>query len=202
MMLRPVSPLPMRRGDRERCAVLTNRSIRDRLVFAALVVTVFACLSRGIMVGFLGPKYEPSAAGSPLLLPLIVMRCVRRRRAPGLIAANRAGIYARLTFAGAVVNFALNIVLIPKLASTGAIIATLISYIPIEVIGLVTLRRAFPRFWHRADTIVALKTLPTAALIIALYRVFATEPSSLPLTILHALAICAVFCAAALLLAS
>jgi O-antigen/teichoic acid export membrane protein len=193
MMLRPGLASAYAAGDRERCAALANRSIRGSFVYAALVAVVFACLARGIVVGLFGPRFEPSALLLVLFIPLIVMRCIGVVVLPGLIAANRAGVYARLTFAGAAVNFILNIALIPKLASTGAIIATLASYIPIEIIGLKTLWGVFPRFWGRADTVAVAKTVPVAALIALAYRFFIDEPPNLFMTILHALAITAIF---------
>jgi hypothetical protein len=91
-------------------------------------------------------------------------------------------------------------ILIPPFKSQGAIIATLISYIPIEVLGLRALWEAFPRFWHRADTVAVAKTIPTAGAIVLAYRAFMRPPANLFMTILHALAITAVFAAAMLAL--
>jgi hypothetical protein len=62
-----------------------------------------------------------------------------------------------------------------------------------EILGLRALWRAFPRFWHRRDWIVIAKTTPLAAAIILIYRYLVPEPANLAVTIVHALAICAVF---------
>jgi O-antigen/teichoic acid export membrane protein len=196
MTLRPGLATAYAEGNVKRCADLTNRSIRGSFIYAAAVVVVFSCLARPIVVGLFKEAFAPSAALLMLFLPLIVMRCIGVVVLPGLIAANRAGVYARLTFAGAVLNFIFNMILIPRFKSQGAIVATLISYIPIEVLGLKALWGAFPRFWHRADMVAAAKTIVASGVIVLAYRAFIEPPASLFVTILHALGITVVFAAA------
>jgi O-antigen/teichoic acid export membrane protein len=200
MMLRPGLAAAFAEGNTQRCADLTNRSIRGSFIYAAAVIVVFSCLGQPIVVGLFKETFAPSAALLTLFLPLIMMRCIGVVVLPGLIAADRAGIYAKLTVAGAVLNFIFNMILIPPFKSQGAIIATLISYIPIEVLGLRALWDAFPRFWHRADTVAVVKTIPTAGAIVLAYRAFMRPPANLFMTILHALAITAVFATAMLAL--
>jgi O-antigen/teichoic acid export membrane protein len=55
---------------------------------------------------------------------------------PALLAADRIRTYAWLTAAAAVLNFVLNVVLIPGMHSRGAIIATIVSYGLLLVFGL------------------------------------------------------------------
>jgi O-antigen/teichoic acid export membrane protein len=200
MTLRPGLAAAFAEGDERRCAELTNRSIRGSFVYAAAVIVVFSCLARPIVVGLFKETFAPSAELLMLFLPLILMRCIGVVVLPGLIAADRAGIYAKLTFTGAVLNFIFNVLLIPPLQSRGAVIATLISYVPIEILGLRALWKAFPRFWHRADTVAAAKAIPAAGAIVLAYRSFIQPPVDLLVTVLHALVITAVFAAAMLIL--
>jgi len=193
MTLRPSLASAYACGDRERCADVMNHSMRAGFLYGALALVVYACLTRPLVVGLYTAKFEPSAAILLIFLPLIIMRCIGVVVLPGLIAAERAGTYAWLTFAGAVCNFILNVLLIPRWKAEGAAVATVVSYVPMEILGLRALWRAFPRFWHRRDWIVIAKTTPLAAAIILIYRYLVPEPANLAVTIVHALAICAVF---------
>jgi O-antigen/teichoic acid export membrane protein len=193
MTLRPSLASGYASGNRERCADVVNRSMRAGFLYGALALVVFACLPRPLVVGLFTAKFAPSAEILLIFLPLIVMRSIGVVVMPGLIAAERAGTYARLTVAGAVSNFILNVLLIPRWRAEGAAVATVVSYVPIEIVGLIALWRAFPRFWHRGDWIVVVKTAPLAAATILCYHLFVPEPANLAVTILHALAVCAVF---------
>ena len=193
MTLRPSLAGAYAAGDRERCAAVVNRSLRAGFLYGVLALVVFACLARPLIVGLFTEKFAPSAPILLVFVPLIVMRSIGVVVLPGLVAADRAGTYARLTFAGAVGNFILNALLIPRWRAEGAAVATVISYVPIEVLGLGALWRVFPRFWRRGDFAVVAKALPPAAAIIFCYRSVIPEPPNLIAAIAHAIAICAVF---------
>ncbi len=119
---------------------------------------------------------------------------------PSLIAAERAGTYARLTFTGAVLNFALNAVLIPRMGAMGAVLATLISYLPIEILGLREVNKVFGGLWRAGDWMRFVKTIATGVVIVVLYVLFAPVPAGLAETIAHALLIAALFGAVLILL--
>ena len=93
------------------------------------------------MTGLFSDRFAESAGILVLFIPLLVMRSIGAVILPGLIAANRAGTYARLTIAGAATNFVLNAFLIPRWGAEGAVISTLLSYLPIEILGLVAVSR-------------------------------------------------------------
>jgi O-antigen/teichoic acid export membrane protein len=103
-----------------------------------------------------------------------------------LIAANRAGTYAKLTIAGALTNFILNALLIPRWGANGAVISTLISYLPIEVIGLTAVSREIGGVLRRGDLSRAGRILIVSVLIWAVYSGFVPEPTGLPVTFVHA----------------
>jgi O-antigen/teichoic acid export membrane protein len=196
MVLRPALAGAFARGDRGECAAIVNRSIRLSFVYAMAVVVVLACFAEPIVVGLFGADFEPSAALLVLFLPFIVIRCIGVVVLPGLIAADRAGTYAKLTLLGAAVNFILNAILIPPLRSSGAIIATLASYIPMEVIGLIALSRVMPGFWRRADVLAMLLAAAPAAALVLLVRLFVPLPASLLPAIVEGAVLALVFAAA------
>ncbi|MBN1884579.1 MAG: oligosaccharide flippase family protein [Candidatus Krumholzibacteriota bacterium] len=200
MALRPALAAAWSSGDRPRCAALARGSLRSSLVYALCVVVVFAALAGPLVTGLFTERFLPSAGLLVLFLPLVVMRCLGAVILPGLVAADRAGTYARLTVAGAALNFALNAALIPRFGAGGAVAATLLSYMPIEVLGLRAVGRAFPGLWRREDTAAAVRAAAVGAAIVILYRSFVPLPAGLPATILHAAGL-TVFYAAGVLVA-
>jgi O-antigen/teichoic acid export membrane protein len=193
MMLRPALAEAWSRGDMKRFTDLVNRSVLDSLHYSLLVVVVFACLASPIITGLFTDKFESSTGIMLLFLPIIALRGIGSVVLPGLVAADRADTYARLTLAGAVLNFALNMLMIPVWGANGAVISTLISYLPIEVFGLRSLYRMAPGFWGRRDWIKAAKSLVSAAATVLLYLLIAPAPGNIVETILHAAVVSCLF---------
>ncbi|MBN2184958.1 MAG: flippase [Candidatus Krumholzibacteriota bacterium] len=193
MVLRPVLAGAWAEGDKEECRTVINNSVKNSFLYSSYVVVVFASLAGPLITGLFTSEFAESARILILFLPLVVMRSVGAVILPGLIAADRAGTYAKLTLIGAAANFILNILLIPPFGATGAVISTLLSYLPIEFLGLRALTGAIPGFWSRGDWIKASKVLFAAALAITLYHIFISQPAGLPLSILHALSLSVVF---------
>jgi O-antigen/teichoic acid export membrane protein len=195
MTLRPALASAYTSGDKERCSTLLNRSLKNSLVYATAVVVVLSCLARPLIIGLFTDRFITSADLLVLFLPLIVMRSLGAIILPGLIAAERAGTYARLTFAGAVCNFILNMLLIPVWKAKGAVAATLISYLPIEIVGLRAITLTFPRFWYREDVWRVLKIAAAGVAIFFLYGTLFPEPGDLIRTIVQAILIVVAFSA-------
>ena len=193
MVLRPVLAGAWAEGDKERCRVVINRSVKNSFFYSSYVVVVFASLAGPLITGLFTSEFAESAKILILFLPLVVMRSIGAVILPGLIAADRAGTYAKLTLMGAVANFILNILLIPPFGTTGAVISTLLSYLPIELLGLRALGGVIPGFWSKGDWIKAVKILCAAALTVALYHIFISKPVGLLFSILHAAALCVIF---------
>lgn len=193
MTLRPALAGAYAERDTGRCARLVNHSIRNSILYASCVVVVFACLGRPLIIGLYNESFAESAELLVLFLPLIVMRSIGSVILPGLIAAERAGTYARLTVLGAVCNFAFNAVLIPQWGAKGAVVSTLISYLPIEVLGLKALAGTLPSFWRRGDLVRVAKTAAAGTLFVVLYIRFVPQPGGLILSIVHAALITVVF---------
>lgn len=87
-----------------------------------LALTAFAPELLSIVAA---PAYAPAAQVIPLLTPAVLLAGMYVF-APGLALAKRTGLIAGLTIAGALVNVALNVALVPRLGTRGAALATLI----------------------------------------------------------------------------
>jgi O-antigen/teichoic acid export membrane protein len=170
-----------------------NNSLRKSVFYSAAVVAAFSCLARPLIVGLFSHEFSSSAELLVLFIPLIAMRSVGAAILPGLIAAEKAGTYARLTMTGAILNFILNIVLIPRYGAHGAVISTLASYLPIEVLGLWSVSRVIPGFWRSGDLSMVLKTAIAVAIVIFSYRRLVPAPADLLSTLIHGCLITAVF---------
>jgi O-antigen/teichoic acid export membrane protein len=191
MTLRPALAGAWASGELERCSELVNRSLEASIWFAAVVVTVFACLAGPIVTGLFSEAFAPSAAILLLFLPVIAIRSIGTVILPGLIAADRAGIYAWLTFAGAALNFVLNVVMIPKWGGRGAVVSTFISYLPIQVFGMRTLAAQIPRIWRAGDTGRAIRTVLVSAAVWFAWTRLVPVPSKLVWTIVQSVLITA-----------
>ncbi len=193
MTLRPAMAEAWAGGDKNRCSDLANRSLRDSITYSVLVVIVFGCLARPLITGLFTDSFAESARLLLLFLPLIVMRSLGSVILPGLIAANRAGTYAKLTLAGALLNFLLNIFLIPTFGAEGAVAATLISYLPIEVLGLRAVAVSFPGIWRRGDNARLLKIVAVGSVIAALHLFLVRDPGGILRTLIDASAMTIAF---------
>jgi O-antigen/teichoic acid export membrane protein len=198
MTLRPALAGAWSSGDRDRCSDMVNRSITSAFAYSACVATVFACLSRPLVTGIFSESFAASAKILILFLPLHVMRSIGAVILPGLIAADRAGTYAKLTVVGALLNFILNALLIPEWGAGGAVISTLLSYLPIEILGLRALSREIGGLTRRGDLSRAIRTVAVAVAIWAAYSRFISEPSGLKVTVVHAVLLSALFLSALL----
>jgi O-antigen/teichoic acid export membrane protein len=193
MTLRPALAGSWASGDVRRCGDLVNRSVTAAFAYAACVSTVFACLAGPLVTGLFSDKFAASAGILVLFIPLLVMRSIGAVILPGLIAADKAGTYAKLTVAGAVTNFILNALLIPRWGAEGAVISTLLSYLPIEVLGLAAVSREIGGLRRRGDISRGARIAAVSILIWAVHSRFGFVPSGLPATVIHASILSAVF---------
>ncbi len=196
MTLRPALAGAWASGDRQRCSDMVNRSITAAFAYSACVATVFACLAGPLVTGLFSDKFAASAGILVMFIPLLVMRSIGSVILPGLIAANKAGTYAKLTVAGAVLNFILNALLIPRWGAQGAVVSTLLSYLPIEILGLAAISREIGGLRRKGDLSRAVRITAAAVLIWAIYTRFVPEPSGLPVTVVYATALAAIFLSA------
>jgi O-antigen/teichoic acid export membrane protein len=200
MTLRPALAAAYTANDRGRCSSLVYRSIRNSFFYASCVIVVLGCLAKPLITGLYTDRFLHSADLLVLFLPLIMMRSLGAVILPSLIAAERAGTYARLTFIGAVLNFVLNALLIPGMGAMGAVLATLISYLPVEILGLREVNKVFGGLWRAGDWMRLVKTVATGGVIFVLYTFLVPVPAGLAETIVHTLLIAALFTVVLILL--
>lgn len=193
MALRPSLAGAYASGDRARCSHLINRSLRNTVSYSSCVVVVFVCLAHPLITGLFTDAFAKSAELLTLFLPLVVMRSLGAVILPGLIAADRAGTYARLTFVGALLNFVLNMLFIPVYQAKGAVAATLLSYLPVEIIGLRAVAQSFPDIWRRGDTWRVVKTAGAGVLVVAVYRNMIPVPSAFVIAVVQSVIVSMVF---------
>jgi O-antigen/teichoic acid export membrane protein len=193
MTLRPALAGAWASGDRQRCSDMVNRSITAAFAYSVCAATVFACLAGPLVKGLFSEKFAESAGILVLFIPLLVMRSMGSVILPGLIAANKAGTYAKLTVLGAGLNFILNALLIPRWGAQGAVISTLLSYLPIEILGLKAVSREIGGLGRKGDISRAARITAAAVLVWLIYTRTVPSPSDLPFTVVHAVVLSTAF---------
>ncbi len=193
MILRPALAGGWAAGDHDRCRSLIDKSILNAVFYSVCVITLFSCLAMPLVTGLFSSEFADSAKILLMFLPLILMRSIGSVILPGLIAADRADTYARLTLTGAVLNFLLNLALIPRYGANGAVISTLLSYLPVEILGLRALWKVLPGFWKQGNWSRVVRCLMTGAAVVLAYRSMIESPDDLFPAIVHAAVLVLVF---------
>lgn len=143
MMLRPALASRYASGRLDECARLIRHSLRLSLVVGMLFVSVFAVMSIPLITLVFSSEFSYAGELMALFVWVIAFRSVGVLVLPALVAAERTQLYAYLTTFSAVVNFVLNLLLIPSLHARGAVVATIISYGLLMVAGLYQVIRIF-----------------------------------------------------------
>lgn len=136
MMLRPALAARYSTGEVAECSRIIRRSLRFSLVSGVLFAAIFAVLGVPLITFVFSESFRYSGELMVLFMWIIVFRSIGSVILPALIAAERTKAYAYLTAVSAVINFVLNLVLIPRFQAKGAILATIISYGVLMLIGL------------------------------------------------------------------
>ena len=134
--LRPALAARFSQGDLADCARLIRRSLRFSLVAGVLFGSIFVAMSVPLVSLVYSSQYHYAGELLAWFSWIVVIRSLGALVLPALLAADRIRTYAWLTAAAAVLNFVLNVVLIPGMHSRGAIIATIVSYGLLLVFGL------------------------------------------------------------------
>jgi O-antigen/teichoic acid export membrane protein len=138
MMLRPALASRFTSGALEECAGLIKKSLRVSLVFGVLFGAVFAVFAVPLVNFVYSRDFDFGYAGELMgvFIWVIVLRSLGAMVLPALVAAERTKYYAFLTTLSAAINFVLNLVLIPSFQARGAVIATIVSYSFLLLLGL------------------------------------------------------------------
>ncbi len=134
--LRPALASRFSRGDTADCARLIRRSLRVSLVAGVLFGSVFVSLAVPLLSLVYTDQYRYAGELMAMFSWVVIIRSMGALVLPALLAADRIRTYAWLTAGAAVLNFILNVMLIPRMHSRGAILATIVSYGLLLVFGM------------------------------------------------------------------
>jgi len=168
--LRPALAARYARGEKRECARVIRRSLQLTLVSGVLFGSVFLVLSVPLLELVYGDRYHYAGELMTWFASVIVIRSLGSLVLPALLAAERIKVYAWLTGGAALLNFGLNVALIPRWHSRGAIVSTIVSYGLLLLLGLREVFLAFDmRLGVRALGVVA-RTLLAGGLVAGLIR--------------------------------
>jgi O-antigen/teichoic acid export membrane protein len=136
MTLRPALAARFSTGRVSECADIIQHSIRFCFVIGVLFSGIFVALGADLVRFVYSDAFLPAGRLMVFFVGVAVARSLGAVLLPALIAANMARVYAYLTAGSAVLHFSLNLFLIPRYQSRGAIIATIISYSLLLIVGL------------------------------------------------------------------
>ncbi len=163
--LRPALAARFSRGDTADCARLIRRSLRLSLIAGVLFGSIFVALAVPLLSLVYTDQYRYAGQLMSLFAWVVIIRSMGALVLPALLAAERIRTYAWLTAGAALLNFGLNVVLIPRMHSRGAIVATIVSYGLLLVFGM---REVFMIFGVRVNARAVgagLRTLLAGALV-------------------------------------
>jgi O-antigen/teichoic acid export membrane protein len=146
MTLRPALASRFASGRIEECAGLIRNSLRLSLVFGVLFGAIYAVLATPLLTFAYSAEFRYAGSLMTVFIVVLILRSLGAMVLPALIAAEKTKLYAYLTTFSAVINFGLNLVLIPRYHARGAVVATIISYSVLLVVGL---RQTFKVFGVR-----------------------------------------------------
>jgi O-antigen/teichoic acid export membrane protein len=143
MTLRPALASRFASGALHECAGLITQSLRISLIFGVLFGTLFAVLPVPLITFVYSQDFRYAGELMVFFVWVIVLRSLGAMVLPALVAAERTTFYAYLTAISAVINFGLNVVLVPTLQARGAVVAAIVSYGFLMMFGLREVFRIF-----------------------------------------------------------
>jgi O-antigen/teichoic acid export membrane protein len=158
-MLRPALASRYAAGAMAECTALIRGSLRFALVFGVLFGVLFAVLPVPLMTFVFSDSYRYAGEIMTVFVWVIVLRSLGAIVLPALLAAEKTRLYATLTMVTAGLNVVLNLLMIPRWHSRGAIAATAISYAVLFVVGLGQTFRIFSVRVDRAGVSAGIRTL-------------------------------------------
>ena len=129
------------------------------LLFTMLAVGGGVALFAGEIIALIMPsQYLASALPLAILCFGIVLQSTQQVTAVGISLEKKTYLFARLAWLSAIVNFVLNWLLIPSMGSSGAALATLVSYVVLTTTYLYYTQRLHPLVleWKRLVALLGL----------------------------------------------
>jgi O-antigen/teichoic acid export membrane protein len=126
-----VMPLYIQMWDQkgpEETAAFIARSLRTYILFGAPVIAGLASVGPQLLPSLASQKYASAAAILPWVIAGMVLEGANSMVAAGLFIHRKTKHIGAVVFSSAILNLALNLVLVPRIGIMGAAIATLVSY--------------------------------------------------------------------------
>jgi O-antigen/teichoic acid export membrane protein len=135
----------IQRGEREEFNRLAQRAI-DYVITLSTPITIGLLVTAPTLIHiFCGKDYEPAILTLQILSPIILVISISQVIGLQILyPQGKEKLVIISTFIGAVVNFSLNMILIPKLSHNGAAVATSIAETCVTVSMLFIARRYIP----------------------------------------------------------
>jgi O-antigen/teichoic acid export membrane protein len=146
MTLRPALASRYASGELEACGGLIRGALRLSLIFGVLFAVVYTVLAEPLLAWVYSSEFAYAGRILGVFVWVLILRSLGSLILPALVAAERTRFYAYLTAFSAVMNFGLNLALIPRYHARGAVVATIVSYGVLLVLGL---RKTFGIFGVR-----------------------------------------------------
>jgi len=150
MMLRPALAARYSTGEVSECSQIIRKTLRYTFVSGVWFCAVFVALGVPLVILVFSETFRSSGELLGLFVGVIAFRSVGAVILPALVAADRTRLYAYLTMVSAAIYFGLCVLLIPRFESRGAVVATILSYGVLMVIGLKEVFRIYrvPLDWR------------------------------------------------------
>ncbi|MBN1479382.1 hypothetical protein EH223_16315 [candidate division KSB1 bacterium] len=158
-----------------------------------LLVGSFLCLGLILFTKVLihtvtTPEYYRSYAVVPILVFAIFIRGMSSNLGVGIGISGRSEYYAIAVGVAAVLNIGLNVLFIPRFGMTGAAVATLLSFVCLQLVIFVFSYSLYP-VKYEIKRILKI----VFALCISLLLYFATSPDSILMNLVLIVSLCAIF---------
>jgi O-antigen/teichoic acid export membrane protein len=136
MTLRPALAARFSTGRVAECADIIRQAIRFGFALGVLFSILFVALGVDLVTLVYSDAFRPAGELMVFFVGVILARSIGAVLLPALIAADMTRVYAYLTAGSAVIHFSLNLLLIPRYQSRGAVIATILSYGLLLIVGM------------------------------------------------------------------
>jgi O-antigen/teichoic acid export membrane protein len=141
--LRPALASRYASGALDECGILIRNALRLSLVFGVMFAAIYIVLATPLLTWIYSSEFAYAGQILGVFVWVLILRSLGSLVLPALVAAERTRLYAYLTALSAVINFVLNLVLIPRYHARGAVLATVVSYGFLLVLGLRETFRVF-----------------------------------------------------------
>lgn len=127
-----IMPIYMQMYDRqgpEETTEFIGRSLRTYALFGAPVIAGLAAVGGDLLPFLASQKYAEASVILPWVIAGMVVEGANPMLGAGLFIHRRTKTVMTIVLSSAILNIALNVLLIPRLGITGAAVATLVSYV-------------------------------------------------------------------------